>query len=113
MVEVKVEREDLEFILEVLKSNVDDVGLAISIISKYLVREGNTLESKDKIKVEREVLESMLKVFKLFEELMCIRRMPGGEQVMNEKSIISMYMKFSDEIKLVTAHIARLLEEAK
>ena len=36
MTEIKVKREDLEFILEVLKGNVDDVGLAISMISKCL-----------------------------------------------------------------------------
>ena len=41
LTEINVKREDLEFIFEVLKGNVDDVGLAISIIQKYLCETSN------------------------------------------------------------------------
>ena len=36
MTKVVVETEDLEFILAVLKSSVDDVGRAISMVNKWL-----------------------------------------------------------------------------
>ena len=45
---IKVELEDLNFILEVLKGNVQDVGKAISIINKCL--DFNLLESLTAIK---------------------------------------------------------------